>query len=169
MADSATPPEERTSSNLTMALIIGYVRDRRGDGGVEQLLEAAGETRPISELLDEGRWSSFDQKIRLFEAAIAILGDPDTPRLVGTTVLQRQTGVAIRLMLRALGSPASVCRSVAKASAKFSTNYTCEALSVGREGAVIANRLHEGYEPNFIDCEYTKGLLSQIPALFGLQ
>jgi hypothetical protein len=71
-------------------------------------------------------------------------------------------------MLRALGSPASVCRSVAKASAKFSTNYTCEALSVGREGAVISNRLHEGYEPNIVDCEYTAGLLSQIPAIFGL-
>jgi diguanylate cyclase (GGDEF)-like protein len=169
MADSGAHHEERASSNLTIALIIGYVRDRRGDAGVEQLLEVAGETRPLDELLDEGRWSSFDQKIRLFEAAIAVLGDRDTPRLVGTTVLERQTGAGIRLMLRALGSPASVCRSVAKASAKFSTNYTCEALSVGREGAVISNRLHDGYEPTRIDCEYTTGLLSQIPALFGLQ
>jgi diguanylate cyclase (GGDEF)-like protein len=169
MNASGAPSEERDSSNLTIALIIGYVRERRGDAGVAQLLEVAGESRPIDELLDEGRWSSFDQKIRLFEAAIAILGDPDTPRLVGMTVLERQTGTAIRLILRALGSPASVCRSVAKASAKFSTNYTCEALSVGREGAVISNRLHDGYEPNIIDCEYTKGLLSQIPALFGLQ
>lgn len=169
MADSETIPEERSSSNLTMALIIGYVRDRLGDRGVEQLLEVAGETRPIDELLDEGRWSSFDQKIRLFEAAIDVLGDPDTPRLVGTTVLDRQVGAGIRLMLRALGSPASVCRSVAKASAKFSTNYTCEAISVSREGAVISNRLHDGYEPNLIDCEYTKGLLSRIPVLFGLQ
>lgn len=169
MADSEALLDRRNSSNLTTALIIGYVRDRRGDGGVEQLLEVAGEARPIDELLDEARWSSFEQKIRLFEAAIEVLGDPDTPRLVGTTVLDRQVGAGIRLMLRALGSPASVCRSVAKASAKFSTNYTCEAVSVSREAAVISNRLHEGYEPNAIDCEYTKGLLSQIPVLFGLQ
>ena len=156
--------DDRDSSNLTIALIIGYVRDRGGDLAVELLLEAAGETRPISELLDEGRWSSYRQKIRLFEAAIEVLGDPDTPRLVGTTVLERQTGAAIRLMLRALGSPASVCRSVAKASAKFSTNYTCEALSVGKDGAVISNRLHDGYEPCKVDCEYTAGLMSQIPS-----
>ncbi|HEX6392784.1 MAG TPA: EAL domain-containing protein [Acidimicrobiales bacterium] len=161
--------EERDSSNLTTALIIGYVRNRAGDAAVGEMLAAAGEERPIEELLDEGRWSSYGQKLRLFEAAIAVLADPDTPRLVGATVLDQQIGTAIRLMLRALGSPASVCRSVAKASAKFSTNYTCEALSVGREGAVISNRLHDGYEPNIIDCEYTTGLLSQIPALFGLE
>jgi diguanylate cyclase (GGDEF)-like protein len=165
----AAVEQERDSSNLTMALIIGYVRERGGDAAVDQLLEVAGETRPMSELLDEGRWSSYGQKLRLFDAAISVLGDPDTPKLVGETVLEQQTGTAIRLMLRALGSPASVCRSVAKASAKFSTNYTCEAVSVGREGAVISNRLHEGYEPNIIDCKYTTGLLSQIPALFGLE
>ena len=169
MNASGGPAEERDSSNLTTALIIGYVRTRAGDAAVEQMLTTAGETRPIAELLDEGRWSSYGQKLRMFEAAIAVLSDPDTPRLVGATVLEQQTGTAIRLMLRALGSPASVCRSVAKASAKFSTNYTCEALSVGRDGAVISNRLHDGYEPNIIDCEYTTGLLSQIPALFGLE
>ena len=133
MAASNAPLEERDSSNLTMALIIAYVRDRGGDAAVGQLLAVAGETRPMEELLDEGRWSSYHQKIRLFEAAIAVLDDPATPRLVGATVLERQTGTAIRLMLRALGSPASVCRSVAKASAKFSTKYSCQALSVGRE------------------------------------
>ena len=169
MAESGPLDGERASSNLNIALIIGYVSDRGGEAAVEQLLATAGETRPMAELLDEGRWSSYDQKIRLFEAATEVLGDPDTPRLVGATVLERQTGTAIRLMLRALGSPASVCRSVAKASAKFSTNYTCEALSVERDGAVISNRLHDGYEPNIVDCEYTIGLLSQIPALFGLE
>lgn len=169
MDASGAPEQERDSSNLTMALIIGYVRRRGGEAAVEQLLATAGETRPMAELLDEGRWSSYGQKLRLFEAASAVLGDADTPRRVGETVLEQQTGTAIRLMLRALGSPASVCRSVAKASAKFSTNYTCEALSVRRDGAVIRNRLHEGYEPNIIDCKYTTGLLSTIPALFGLE
>lgn len=168
MDASGAPDQQRDCSNLTNALIIGYVRRRGGDAAVEQLLTTAGETRPMAELIDEGRWSSYGQKLRLFEAASTVLGDTDTPRLVGETVLEQQTGTAIRLMLRALGSPASVCRSVAKASAKFSTNYTCVALSVSRDGAVISNRLHEGYEPNIIDCKYTTGLLSQIPALFGL-
>ena len=168
MAPPGAPEEERDSSNLTNALILGHVRDRGGDAAVEQVLAAAGETRSVAELIDEGRWSTYQQKIRLFEAAVDVLKDPDTPRLVGATVMKQQTGTAVRLMLRALGSPASVCRSVAKASAKFSTNYTCEALSVGREGAIISNRLHEGYEPNIVDCEYTAGLLSQIPALFSL-
>ncbi|HET6917345.1 MAG TPA: EAL domain-containing protein [Acidimicrobiales bacterium] len=169
MGAAGSPPEERDSSNLTIALIIGYVREHGGEAAVQRLLDSAGETRTMDELLDERRWSSYGQKIRLFEAAIEVLDNPDTPRLVGAAVLEQQTGTALRLMLRALGSPASVCRAVAKASAKFSTNYTCRAVSVSREGAVISNRLHEGYEPNIVDCQYTIGLLSQIPALFGLE
>ncbi|HTW05979.1 MAG TPA: EAL domain-containing protein [Acidimicrobiales bacterium] len=169
MGEGESAGDRRDSSNLTIALVIEYVRDRAGESAVEELLATAGELRPLAELLDEGRWSTYEQKLRLLEAAITVLGDPEIPRLVGATVLERRTGMAVRLLLRALGSPSSVCRSVAKASAKFSTNYTCVALSVGRDGAVISNRLHDGYEPSLVDCQYTGGLLSQIPALFGLE
>ncbi len=169
MASSGPLEEERASSNLTVAAIIGYVSDRGGSAAVERLLATARETRPMAVLLDAGNWTSQDQKVRLFEAAVEVLGDPDAPRMIGATILERQAGTALRLVLRALGSPASVCRSVAKASARFATNFTSEALTVERDGAVISNRLHDGYEPNQYDCDYTAGVLSQIPALFGLE
>jgi diguanylate cyclase (GGDEF)-like protein len=158
----------RDTSNLTLALTIGYVRARLGDAGVGDLLRGAGEERPLTELCNEAHWSTQDQKIALFEAAAALLGDPEVPRRIGETVLEQQTGTAVRLMLRTVGSPAALCRSVAKAGAKFSTNYTCEAVSVGRDEAVISNRLHDGYTPHQMDCDYTAGLMSQIPGIFGL-
>jgi diguanylate cyclase (GGDEF)-like protein len=161
-------PERRDTSNLTLALTIGYVRARLGDEGVTFLLRTADEKRPLADLCDEGRWSTQEQKMGLFEAAARLLDDPDVARRIGETVLEQQTGTAVRLVLRTVGSPAALCRSVAKASAKFSTNYTCEAVSVGRDEAVISNRIHDGYQPHQMDCDYTAGLLSQIPGVFGL-
>ena len=77
----------------------------------------------MAELLDEGRWSSYHQKIRLLEAAVDVLGDPNTPGWSGATVLAATDGNRHPSHVAALVRPASVCRSVAKASAKFSTNY----------------------------------------------
>lgn len=163
-----TAPARRDTSNLTLALTIGYVRARLGDAGVTSLLLTAGEERSLSDLCNEARWSTQDQKIALFEAAAELLDDPEVARQIGETVLEQQTGTAVRMVLRTVGSPAALCRSVAKAGAKFSSNYTCEAISVGREEAVISNRLHDGYQPHQMDCDYTAGLMSQIPGIFGL-
>jgi diguanylate cyclase (GGDEF)-like protein len=161
-------PARRDTSNLTLALTIGYVRSHLGEDGVADLLRAAREERPLSELCNEARWSTQAQKMALFEAAAEVMHDPEVARRIGETVLQQQTGTAVRIMLRTVGSPAALCRSVAKAGAKFSTNYTCEAISVGRNEAVISNRLHDGYQPHQMDCDYTAGLMSQIPGIFGL-
>jgi diguanylate cyclase (GGDEF)-like protein len=163
-----TNTPKRDSSNLTLSFIIGYVRTRAGDTAIEQLLDLAGEQRPLPELLDERRWSSQEQKIRLFEAAAELLDEPDIGRRVGEAVMEQRTSIPLRVVLRALGSPGALCRSVAKASAKFSTNYTCTALAVERDRAIILNRLHDGYQPHRMDCDYTAGLMSQIPVVFGL-
>lgn len=165
---TGAPPPTRDASNMTLSFIIGYVRAQAGDEGVEQLLRLAGEQRPLSELLDQSGWSTQEQKISLFEAAAELLHEPEIGRRVGEAVMEQRTSVALRVVLRALGSPGALCRSVAKASAKFSTNYTCTALAVERDRAVILNRIHEGYRPHRMDCDYTAGLLSQIPVVFGL-
>jgi diguanylate cyclase (GGDEF)-like protein len=173
--NSARPPRDvnsarpsRDASNLTLSFIIGYVRARGGDEAVESLLQLAGEERPLSELLDQRRWSTQEQKIALFEAGAELLHEPDIGRRVGEAIMEQRTSIPLRVVLRALGSPGALCRSVAKASAKFSTNYTCTALTVERDRAVIRNQMHEGYQPHRIDCDYTSGLLSQIPVVFGL-
>jgi diguanylate cyclase (GGDEF)-like protein len=161
-------PARRDSSNLTTALVVGYVRAAAGDDGVERLLRAAGETRALAELEDPHRWGSQQQKVALFRAAAAVLDDPDVSYHVGETAAHASIGAPLRLLLRSVGGPASLARGVARASAKFSANYTCWTISSGRTHATIGNRLHDGYEPDSLDCRYTQGLLAQIPVIFGL-
>jgi diguanylate cyclase (GGDEF)-like protein len=43
-----------------------------------------------------------------------------------------------------------------------------QALEVGNGHAIVTYHLHEGYVPDPLDCQYTEGLLSLVPEVFGL-
>jgi diguanylate cyclase (GGDEF)-like protein len=157
----------RDTSGVTTRLIVAYVRRHLGDEGVAQLLERAGDTRPVPVLEDERSWSTYDQKIALFEAAASLTGDPEVARRIGASVLKEQLGAVLRAVIGALGSPQRVLKSVARANVKFSTSSTMHAMEVGRASATVTYRLHEGHVPSRHDCNYTQGILSQVTVLFG--
>jgi diguanylate cyclase (GGDEF)-like protein len=158
----------RHTSGVTTRVVLLYVREHGGDEAVAALMEHAGETRTVDELLDEHGWSSYDQKVRLFRAAVAVLDDPLATRKIGQFMLRSRIALPLLVLLRALGSPEQVLRNVAKANSRFSTNSTVEALEIGNGHAVITYRLHEGFRPDVLDCQYTQGLLSLVPEVFGL-
>lgn len=139
-----------------------------GEGSVAELLALAGDGRPREVLEDERLWSSYRQKIALFEAAATLTGDADVARKIGESVLAEQLGGVVRAVIGALGSPQRVLRSVAGANAKFSTGATMRALAVSVGQATIAYRLHPEHVPSRHDCLYTQGVLSQVTVLFGL-
>jgi diguanylate cyclase (GGDEF)-like protein len=166
MNDMGEP--RRDTSGVTTRVVVLYVKQHGGDQAVAALLESAGETRSLDELLDEHGWSSYEQKIRLFRAAVEVLGDPGAVRRIGQSMLRSRIALPLLVLLRALGSPEQVLRNVAKANSRFSTNSTVQALEIGNGHAVVAYRLHEGYVPDPLDCQYTEGLLSLVPEVFGL-
>ena len=158
----------RETSGATTRVVVLYVKQHGGDRAVAALLERAGETRSVDELLDEHGWSSYEQKIRLFRAATDVLSDPEAVRHIGQSMLRSRIALPLLVLLRALGSPEQVLRNAAKANSRFSTNSTLEALEIGNGHAVVSYRLHEGYVPDLLDCQYTQGVLSLIPEVFGL-
>jgi len=158
----------RDTSGVTTRVVVLYVREHGGDEAVRAMLEHAGETRSVEELLDEHGWSTYAQKIRLFRAAAEVLGDPGAVRKIGQFMLRSRIALPLLVLLRALGSPEQVLRNVAKANSRFSTNSTVRALEVGNGHAVVTYRLHDGYPPDELDCQYTEGLLSLVPEVFGL-
>lgn len=168
-ADSSEVSDHpRETAGVTTRLIVTVLRRRGGEELVERVLRRAGETRPVEVLEDEGSWTSYARKIELFAAAAVETGDPAIARSIGEQVLDAAVGSSTRGLLELLGSPRQVLRSVAKASAKFSTTATMSAPHIGRNEARITYRLHDGYEPSRHDCLYTQGILSQAPVLFGL-
>jgi GAF domain-containing protein len=158
----------RDTSGVTTRVVVLYVREHGGDEAVRAMLAHARETRSVEELLDEHGWSTYEQKIRLFRAAAEVLGDPGAVRKIGQFMLRSRIALPLLVLLRALGSPEQVLRNVAKANSRFSTNSTVQTLEIGNGHAVVTYRLHDGYPPDALDCQYTEGLLSLVPEVFGL-
>ncbi len=162
----APPPRE--TAGTTVRLVVQYVRHHAGDEGVARLLWLAGETRPIEVLEDEQRWSTYEQKIALFDAACLVLDDRDAILHVGETALDHQVGPGIRILIRRLGSPRLVLANVAKACPKFSTVATMRVEELAKEHAVITYRLDDGKVPHRGDCQLNIGLMRTIGPIFGM-
>lgn len=161
-------PPARETAGTTISLIVNFVRHHAGDDGVARLLELAGETRPLSELEDEQRWSTYEQKIALMEAAAVVLDDPNVMIHMGEAALEHQVGPGIRILIRRLGSPRMVLANVARACPKFSTVATMTAEHLGKDDAIVTYRLDPEKTPNRFDCQLNVGFMRTIGPIFGI-
>ncbi|MGP8060524.1 MAG: EAL domain-containing protein [Acidimicrobiales bacterium] len=155
-------------SGAVTSVIVRYVRARAGETGVTQLLAASGEHRPVTLLEDPRSWSTHDQAVVLLHAASQVTGDPDIARHVGEEMLRQHDGTEVANLLRSLGSPSELLRNVTAAAAKFTTVSSLDPLEVGDAHAVVRAHTRPGFLRHPYLCDFTKGLLSQVPALFGL-
>jgi len=165
---TALPVEARETSGATTGGLLRFVRARGGDEAVAEVLARAGVPWTAEDLDDQSRWWSYDTRIRLFQAATDVLGDPDTMYQVGAAALQSGIAHSIVLLLRAMGSPRQVLRQLPRAVTKFSTTSTMEVLEVGPTTATIRYVLHDGFEHSRLDCRYAQGLITNVPVIFGL-
>src|SRR3954452_20792658 len=117
--------------------------------------------------MDENEWFSFETKIRLFEAAVGVLDDQLATRRIGAAGIELRAGAGLKVVLRALGSPKLVYQNIVRANAKFNTVHTMEVLELSTSRAKINFKDTSGVGIHHLDCEYNKGLLSCVPALFG--
>ena len=160
--------DPRETSGLTVRLVVSYVRSVAGDEGVRELLRRSGETRPLEVLENEREWCSYDAKIALFRAASEVTGRPDVGLRIGSHAFESTVGPSVRLMLSMFGSPAGLLRHVAHANGKFTQCADLTATILSSTSATAVYRLHDGYAPSRFDCDYTRGMLAQIPPMFGL-
>src|SRR4051812_27830131 len=157
----------RETPGTTTRLIVDHVRRRAGDEGVDAMLRAAALDHDLSQLVDESEWFTYEDKIRLFDAAAAVLGDPDVARNVGETLIEAGAPGLVPV-LRSLGSPAAVTQALMDASSTYCPIADMDAIEVSDSDAVIRYRLHDAHVPHRHDCEYTIGLLTNVSTIFGL-
>src|SRR4051794_2749697 len=161
--------ESPDTSGITTALILAHVQATGGAESVSAVLERMGRSEQRDELFDERSWWSWDTKIALFEASAEVLGDPDVTYNAGRTALERNVAAPLKAALGALGSPSLVYSNIVRANHKFST---CSRMVLeemrGHRARIRYEHIVEGLSPHRLDCLYNQGLLSCVPALFGL-
>lgn len=160
--------ELRETSGATTRLLIGYVRTRGGDDAVAEVLRRSGVQRTAEELEDETSWSSYDERIRLFTAAVEVVSEPNMMFEVGASAVEQNLNPSLILLFQALGSPRQVFRNLPRAVPKFSSTSTMEILESSATHATIRYTLHEGYEHSRLDCAYAQGLFSAVPYIFDI-
>ncbi len=165
---TAVHAEARETSGATTGGLLRYGRARAGDGAVAEVVRRAGVQAEPAELDDQSRWWSYDTRIRLFAAATEVLGDPETMFKVGAAALHSGLAHSLVLVLRAMGTPRQVIRTLPRAVAKFSTTSSMDVVESGATSATIAFRLHDGYPHSRLDCRYAQGLITTVPTIFGL-
>lgn len=165
MTALAEAPE---TSGATTGGLLRYVRSIAGDEAVAEVLARAGTTASAAELEDPSRWWSYDTRIRLFTATTEVLRDPRAMYAVGAAILRTGMAHSLIILLRTMGSPRQVFGKLPRAVQKFSTTSTMEIVETAATTATIRYRLHDGHPHSRLDCLYTQGLLSTVPAIFSL-
>ena len=161
--------EAKETSGVTSALLLAYL-DRVGErDAVEAVLARCGLEGCEQQLRDENTWFSWETKIALFEAAGAVLGRPDFLTEMAAFAMDSNIAGGIKVALRTLGSPQFVFRNIVRANARFVRSHVLELLELGEGRAVLHfSEIGGGRRHHRLDCEYTAGLLTLVPELFGL-
>nr|MBA3422475.1 hypothetical protein [Thermoleophilaceae bacterium] len=159
-------PDPHTSG-LTSRLILCYVEREAGRPGVEAVLGRCGLTAQEDRLRDPTFWFDFATKIALFEAAGEVLGQTDPAWRIGQAAIELQDLTGVKIALRAFGTPKLAYGSLPGVNGRFTRAHRLELLDLGDDSARFrySDVAGVGYHP--VDCQYTAGMLSCIPTMFG--
>ncbi|TFD13804.1 EAL domain-containing protein [Cryobacterium sp. TMT1-21] len=160
--------ESRETASTTISLLLRHVRRLGGEEAVAEVLARAGVHQDAALLENPSTWVGYDTRIRLFEAATAVLDDPNTMFTVGAGSVIGDIQPVLVQLLSVFASPGAIYRQMPRMVPKFTTTSTMDAIKVAKTTATVGYRLHEGYRPSRLDCQYAQGLFSSVPAIFGL-
>src|SRR3954471_20951845 len=162
---SAGPALGQISCSMAGTL-VRIVRSRAGEEGVRDVLGRSGVEHTAAHLDDPSNWIWLHEAVELLKAAAVVLYDPEIGLHVGEETVRQHAGTPVATMLRSLGSPEAVYEQLTVGVSKFSTvTELIPEVEPGR--AVVHTRARHGFARDQIMCDWTRGLLSQPPSLFG--
>ena len=158
----------RDVSGTVITVLLAMVHGQNGDVGTAQALALAGEHRSFSVLRDAGAWSSLSETVALFNAAALVTGDGAVGLHVGERLLTWPEEAHFVTQLVALGSPEAALTRVAALADHFETESQASVVELAPDHALVRVSPRSTASRHAHLCEMTRGLLAQVPALFGL-
>ncbi len=155
-------------SGLVVNALIDMVTARSGESGVAQTLALAGESRPFSTLADPTAWSTLDQTVTLLNAAALVTGDGAISRHLGEELLFIPDPTGFVARLEALGSPAVAVKHIGPVVEHFETASQAMILESAPDHALVKVSPRTSPTRHAHLCEMTRGMLSTLPRLWGL-
>jgi diguanylate cyclase (GGDEF)-like protein len=166
--ETASADTDRQLCCTMTSVLLRLVRDAGGEAAVTALLERSGAKHDAPYLENIDNWISLDEACALLGAGAVQTGDAKFARRVGEETLNQHAGTQAATLLRSLGSVEAILQVVAQSAAKVSTVSEMTAVEVRPGHAVIRAMARGGITRRPVHCEWTAGLLSGTPILFGL-
>jgi diguanylate cyclase (GGDEF)-like protein len=148
--------------------LIRHLRATLGDEVVRDVIRVAGVDYTTTYLEDVANWIWYHEAVALFEAAVAVTGDQGIARRIGEETVSQHAGTPVATLMRSLGSPQAIYEQLTVGVTKFSTVTELIPSEVGPGRAVVRANARPGFERHRHLCDWTAGMLSQPPVLFGL-
>ncbi|MFZ1983011.1 MAG: PAS domain S-box protein, partial [Desulfatitalea sp.] len=152
------------SCRITRTLLM-YVREANR-GSLGSLLEGL----PVDEayLRHVHNWISHDLLQTLYQRMISIVGDPDAIyKMTLASERFRSLGFLDHLV-RLLGTPLLIYTQAPKYNRLLKLNGDVSIRETGPSWVVLEDRYHNREQKTRHDCDYTRGILTGIPTVFGL-
>ena len=172
MSVPSAADSDRHFSGINTRIVTNFLEARFGRKTLTEILELAGEKRPLGQLREDSQWSSYRQVRRLFEATSAVLGGENwlTEAAVETPI-DSESGAEMAQTLQDLGSPGGLLRAVVENGGTFgvSTIRLTEGQEIGPCEWIVRERFQGDFAPFKEFCAFTAGMLTVFPRLFGLE
>ncbi|HEY4927685.1 MAG TPA: EAL domain-containing protein [Acidimicrobiales bacterium] len=157
-------PRPGVSGTVVHAL-VSLIRSEAGEAGVAQALALASEERPFPILADADSWTPLVDAAALFTAGALVTGDGAIARHVGEDLLWNGNRGELATRLAALGSPEVAVRHIGALIEQFEGATEAVTLEAG-PGHALIQVSPVGSTRHAHLCELTRGLLSELPAVF---
>jgi diguanylate cyclase (GGDEF)-like protein/putative nucleotidyltransferase with HDIG domain len=148
--------------------LVRHLRVTLGDEVVQDVIRVAGVDYTTTYLEDVGNWIWYHEAVALFEAAVTVTGDQGIACRIGEETVRQHAGTPVATLLRSLGSPQAVYEQLTVGVTKFSTVTELIPSEVGPGRALVRANARPGFKRHRHLCDWTAGMLSQPPVLFGL-
>jgi len=159
----------REFNGLFAQILLRYLETSAPEGSVERVLQLAGETRSVTELVDASKWSTYTQFRRLLEAAGGVLGGPDGLFQVGKHIYDSIHSPELSESLSVFPTPADVYAALPAIIESTAPVFELRTESTGPNECRMSIRFKRGYEPFPENCAFVAGVLAAMPRLSGYE
>lgn len=163
MADRSSPG---TSTGITRSL-LRVVLDEAGSDGIDRVLLEAGLTHRRETLLSADERIPYPEKLRVFDAAARVVGDPRIGLRLGAASMQDEAMEPWRRLAREKGSPEAAYRAVSPFSTRFDSATLLKCWWAAEGSASLGWKVLPPYRPNRVDCDAQMSFLAHVPVVFG--
>jgi PAS domain S-box-containing protein len=159
-----TEESKEISCRITRTLLM-YVRENN-NGTLGNLLDEL----PLDEnyLSDPNNWVSHAFLQVLYQRMIDQLGDENAVYNMTLASGRFQSLGILDRIARLLGNPKLIYAQAPRYGKFLYLNGSVHIHEIGDSWAVLEDRYHDGAQKTRFDCDYTRGVLAGIPAMFGL-